>query len=535
MKATPHLAYTPCFGEYQCAKLEVPLDWNETTPGPKAQIAIIRLPAQVPVTDPRYGGAIIINPGGPGESGVNEVLTRGKLFQSIADNRNVSLTVSDGQKYFDLVSFDPRGINNSTPHLQCFPDAMARRVWEAQASAEGLLESTDRSFDLMWARAKALGQACADDGTGIAQFINTAPVVADMVAIIERHGEWREQEAKHLLKALSGNQRQAAAERTRWRRGEEQLQYWGFSYGTILGQTFATLQPSRVSRFVLDGVVDIGDYYSGDWKKNLRVTDQIVDKFAEYCFRAGPSKCAFHAGSAQTVKRRLDDLLAAIKEEPVFAVTAAYGPDIFTYSDLLLELRESLYLPLLKFPEIAKLLAALETPHIKRSAEIIADHLSQAEYRATQEASGYGGFVTAAIDCSDALDLTSLNKTDIHAYAKYLVEQSNYLGRSWVSIRTHCSGWVTRPKWPFDYTTAGGKADILFVGNTLDPVTPMANARAMAAMWQGSGLLEVAGEGHCTYAVESACAKDIIGHYFQTGEMPAPGKVCEVDKRPFDV
>jgi pimeloyl-ACP methyl ester carboxylesterase len=130
------------------------LDWNETKPGPRAAIAVIRLPAQVPVTNPRYGGAILINPGGPGGSGVNEVLTRGKLFQSIADMRNASsksshLALDDSLKYFDLIGFDPRAVNNSTPHLHCFPDGMARQIWDAQASAEGLFDSSDHSFNLM--------------------------------------------------------------------------------------------------------------------------------------------------------------------------------------------------------------------------------------------------------------------------------------------------------------------------------------------------------------------------------------------------
>jgi hypothetical protein len=74
----------------------------------------------------------------------------------------------------------------------------------------------------------------------------------------------------------------------------------------------------------------------------------------------------------------------------------------------------------------------------------------------------------------------------------------------------------------------------LFVGNILDPVTPVSNAHENAAMWEGSGVLEVRGEGHCTYAVESACMNRVIGRYFQTGEMPARGKVCEVDRKPFE-
>ena len=69
----------------------------------------------------------------------------------------------------------------------------------------------------MWARTRAVGQACADNGTGIARHMNTPVVVADMVAIIERHGEWREQESIRLLPSLMGSkQKQTILERTRW-------------------------------------------------------------------------------------------------------------------------------------------------------------------------------------------------------------------------------------------------------------------------------------------------------------------------------
>jgi pimeloyl-ACP methyl ester carboxylesterase len=458
-----------------------------------------------------------------------------------ASSKSSNLALDDNLKYFDLIGFDPRGVNNSTPHLHCFPDSIARQIWDAQASAEGLFESSDDSFDLMWARAKALGQACSDDGTGIAQFMNTPVVVADMVAIIERHGEWREQEARLLLERaedMSSDKTGVILERTRWKRGEEVLQYWGFSYGTILGQTFAALQPSRVSRLVLDGVVDIGDYYRGDWMKNLLLADQIVGKFYEYCHRAGPSNCAFYSGSsARDIKKRLHNLLGVIKENPVFIGTSeTYGPKIFTYSDVMLEIRESLYEPLDRFPQIATLLAALASPLSRSSVEVIAGYKFRADYRITHKSSGDGVFVPTGIFCSDGPDLTSTNKSSLLAYAEPLAAQSKYVGASWITHRLECSGWVTRPRWEFDYRNAGGKTrhPILFVGNTLDPVTPLSNAHENAAMWEGSGVLEVRGEGHCTYAVESACTNRVIGRYFQTGDMPERGKVCEVDRKPFE-
>ena len=534
------MEYYPCFGEYQCTRLEVPLDWNETTPGTRAAIAIIRIPAQVHVTDPRYGGAILTNPGGPGESGVGHVLTQGKKFQAIADGRAVeSTTLDSSSKSFDWIGFDPRGVNNTTPLLECFPEGMARQVWDAQVSAEGFFGSSDQSFNNMWARSQALGQACADNGTGIAQHMNTPPVVADMVAIIEAHGSWREQEAKSLLAMdVTTEQKLTVLERTRWKKGEEQLLYWGFSYGSILGQTFATLQPGRVSRAVMDGVADIGDYYRGDWLKNLQVTDRIVDKFCEYCHLAGPSKCDFFTGSSsEDIKKRLDNLLATLKENPVFtSPTDSHSPEIFTCSDFMAEFEESLYNPVL-FPDIATLLAALADPSTSKSSSIISGYKSSASYRSAALPTDDGNTIPPrGIRCSDSPDFTTENKSVSLLHAQTIVGQSKYMGANWVPLRMDCVGWASRPKWGFDYTTAGGKTKepMLFVGNTLDPVTPVLNARNMAAMWEGSGVAELNGEGHCTYAANSTCMNGVIGRYFQTGELPAPGTVCKVDRRPFE-
>jgi pimeloyl-ACP methyl ester carboxylesterase len=86
--------------------------------------------------------------------------------------------------------------------------------------------------------------------------------VEDMVAIVEALGEYREQRARGIAKGKNMVLSETVKERTRWKRGKEKLLYWGFSYGTVLGATFAAMHPDRIGRLVLDGVVDTDDYYA---------------------------------------------------------------------------------------------------------------------------------------------------------------------------------------------------------------------------------------------------------------------------------
>lgn len=117
-----------------------------------------------------------------------------------------------------------------------------------------------------WARAMALGGSCTQpEGPKLSRFINTTPGVTNIIEIIERHAEWREVQAWSLFKSepnLTSSEKQAVTGRTRWRKGEEQLQYWAFSYGVVLGATFAAIQPHRVKRLINDGACDAEAMFS---------------------------------------------------------------------------------------------------------------------------------------------------------------------------------------------------------------------------------------------------------------------------------
>ncbi|RDW56368.1 hypothetical protein BP5796_13243 [Coleophoma crateriformis] len=366
INATKYMNYTPCFGRYECALLDVPMDWNapDSTPS-RVSLAVMRLPAKVPVTDPRYGG--------PSGSGIRLLMLSGNETATVVDSElSVSDTMSRSEaKYFDIVSFDPRGVNNTYPHLKCFPGSFPSDVWGYQIEAEGIPGSSSVAISNAWARSKALAAGCSQDNE-IIEHMNTVAVVADMVQIIEKHGEWRQKQANLWLSSKAGKiitsgkgigdiySREAIIERTKWRQGQEKLQYWGFSYGTVLGSTFASLHPDRSERVAIDGVVNTTDYYQAAWLTNLQDTDKIIDKFYEYCHLAGPGKCSLNTGNSTPadIEILIEDLLTRLQEDPISVqASMTRGPEIITYSDIMELIRVTLYKPFVKFAPMADLLA----------------------------------------------------------------------------------------------------------------------------------------------------------------------------------
>jgi hypothetical protein len=132
--------------------------------------------------------------GGPGGFGVKQVLTGGKdvqrIIDSVIDPFSISTHLLDSMpKYFDIIRFNPGGINNTTPQLSCFLNSYDRSVWKIQSDAEGIL-GTDSSFIFKWASAIAFGEGCSKtaEETEIGLFMNTPSVVQDMGRLLKRSG-----------------------------------------------------------------------------------------------------------------------------------------------------------------------------------------------------------------------------------------------------------------------------------------------------------------------------------------------------------
>ncbi|MCJ1408557.1 hypothetical protein MMC19_002632 [Ptychographa xylographoides] len=549
------LKYVPCFGEHQCARLEVPMDWNETTPGEsdRVVIAILKKPSKVDVTDPRYGGVILFNPGGPGGSGVSFLLQSSSGFEQLLDSPFESVsrgqsTAPEEEKYFDLLSWDPRGVNNTTPAHGCITDPVARQTWMAQDLAIGCSLQDQDVFRNIWSRDRLYGQTCVNTDTTatasrlggqqhLVQHIGTANVVRDMVEIIERHGEWREQQADTLLSHIPHTPEQSAAiqRRTAWHRGEEQLQYWGFSYGSMLGQAFASMQPHRVERMVLDGVVDPDDYTTNKWTKNIVDIDAITSAFADACFAAGPAECAFHStAGADAIVANFTRVLDELKAEPI-AVIANGVPVTITYTGAIYSIFQLYYFPVRSFRLVGTLLHEFST----RNTTALAHLVSGPDSRVCDLRSGATvdfSFATPAIVCTDGDGYANRFKTqdEYAAYGALLRKQSPIFGDRWARISLPCSGFDARAKWRFEGPFGGKTANpVIFASQSLDPVTPLMNAVRGTELFEGSVVIEVKGAGHCSLSTPSLGAMLAVRNYFRTGELPENGTRYEPSMWPF--
>ncbi|KAF4181789.1 hypothetical protein CNMCM8927_002666 [Aspergillus lentulus] len=520
------LEYHDCFNGFQCARLEVPMDYHRANgQGRQMAIAIARLPAKVPVTDSRYGGAVLINPGGPGGSGVGQALMFGRDMQMIVDAETdpalPTKTAHLSARYFDIIGFDPRGVNNTTPGFSCFPNLFSQRNWELQAEADGMLGSSHDSLMRNWQRALALGAACSEalqstpEGTdeALGEHLNTPPVARDMLEIIERHGEWRERQGQteqRMYDRMYGyDQQQSIVTRTKWKRGQEKLLYWGRSYGTVLGSTFATMFPDRMERVLLDAVVDVDKYYTGEGPDVIADADAIFDRFAFYCDSAGLDGCPFYRqGGPAAIKAAYLELEAALYNASVpVARSATRGPEVVTWTDLKSVLRYSVYQPLFVFPLLAHFAKSL--------AEGDGSPMADFKQRSRSPSCPSDQCLQTGPWSGECLEKGA---NELHAMSAILCSDAPYL-RDMDQTR-------------FQEAWASQKARSFTLGDYWATITGL-GAKKMSESFPGSVVLQQDSEGHTTLAAPSLCVSKAIRAYFQNGVLPDPGTVCSADLKPL--
>ena len=229
------LAWKKCDGIFECAQLQVPLDYSNPG-GEKAQIAMKRL-----VTNSAQRiGTLVMNPGGPGGSGLEHMTTEGVTGRFTEPSR----------EYFDVLSFDPRGVGASQPTIHCRTD-------------EELDADTSTRYD-----------TTTPDGR------------QEALASIEKMGQECQQRSPEITKFASTDYTARDLDIMRAALGEDRLNFLGLSYGTFLGLIYADLFPQRVGRFILDGVLDPSYNINQVSATQARGFEKSINQFITECLPA---------------------------------------------------------------------------------------------------------------------------------------------------------------------------------------------------------------------------------------------------------
>jgi hypothetical protein len=139
----------------------------------------------------------------------------------------------------------------------------------------------------------------------------------------------------------------------------------------VLGQYFAAMYPSKVSRLVIDGVADANDYRAGEWYSNLNDTDAVLLSFFEFCHQAGPSKCPLYGSTVSNIRKRVDTIIDSLSQAPIPIPFSSKGPAMMTKKVLHQLMFKALYGPTVMFPILANSLIAIETGNISALTAII--------------------------------------------------------------------------------------------------------------------------------------------------------------------
>ncbi|EGX97180.1 proteinase, putative [Cordyceps militaris CM01] len=567
------LSYRPCYDGYECARLTVPMDWRAADRDPRVVVlAVIRLPATVPASDRSFGGTVITNPGGPGGSGVDSMLGGGAQRLRDALDR-------PGRRHYEILSFDPRGVGRSWPRANCLPhNDLARDAFAYEERGVGIVDGSVPAAvpRLLGLYRSLLGRCAAESEAGapgaeIMGYMSTPSVARDMVHIVDKIDEQLKAEGLSVEEEEEEEDgveedRRELRKRGHHKKDVPRLQYVGYSYGTILGNYFASLFPERVGRLILDGVVDAEDYSSGPgWVTSTIDADNITAHFYTGCHAAGASVCPLVQpgdASGAAIQARVEAFIADLADAPLpITSTPGGGVSALTAADVRIAAAITNYAPGRSFKPLAAALAALLAGNATSFVALL-DTLGA--FPQLREACAAGGRdslrvpvmqlaaneASIATRCADGEDVTGRDLAWWRDFVASERRTSSTFGSFWSKIRLPCAGFRFPRHWFFDgpFTTppyertrhgrpVPGKpaAPLLFLSSRLDPVTPLRSARRMAAAHPGAVVVVQESMGHCALgSANSACTKGIASEYMETGKVPSRETVCQSDFDPWN-
>ena len=439
-------------GDDECARIEVPLDYDH--PGRRRiELALLRNAADVPA---QRVGPLLVNPGGPGSPGTRTAADASFYFGDPVLER------------FDIIGFDPRGTGSSTA-VDCLTDAQLDEYIAGDPDPDTPAEVQEFADSL-----ELMGQGCAERSGALAPHVSTVEAARDL----------------DVIRAVLG---------------QDTLDYFGFSYGTKLGATYADLFPDRAGRLVLDGAVDL-DLPNRDLAlQQARGFEVALTAYVDDCL---DGDCFLGSSRAEALGA-ITGFLDEVDREPIpvgdrnlEVGNAFYGIVAPLYNDD--------YWPLLTqaltgaMNGNAQTLMFLSDTYTSRNPDgTYADNSSEAIY---------------AINCLD--DPWHIDIDQVPAQYADFEEASPTFGRVFAWGLTGCSGLAVEPAEQRPTVTAEGAAPILVIGTTRDPATPYRWAVALADQLASAVLVSRDGDGHTGYNQGNKCVDDVVEEYLFDGAVP---------------
>jgi pimeloyl-ACP methyl ester carboxylesterase len=453
------IAWTSCGNGFQCGTVQVPLDYAHPSAG-TIDIAVNRKPATRP--DQRIG-SLLINPGGPGASGIDWIVASAPAFSLLNQG-------------FDLVGFDPRGVGRSAP-VRCLSGPQE----DAFIALDGVLDDYKEEQAAIQAD-MAYAAGCAQMSARVLPFVDTASAAKDMDLI-------------------------------RIALGDNQLTYLGFSYGTYLGEWYAHLFPTHIRALVLDAVLDPSLTDNALNISQAASFEQNLQAFLADCNsrKSTTPRCAYAQSGDPATK--LNALMARLDANPM-----PVGKRMLTRALALTGVSWELYSQT-SWPDLDNGLTQADLGN----GSLL---LSFADSYAGRSPNGtYTNEIDAnyAVNCLDHPAPTNVAAYDQLGPA--FTQASPFFGPSFQYSSLPCAYWGAKPTGHPGPLTVKGAPPILLVGGTNDPATPFAWAQAAHSQMAGSVLVTRTGNGHGSYGV-SVCATLAELRYLINLTVPPDGTVC---------
>jgi pimeloyl-ACP methyl ester carboxylesterase len=455
------------FGDrrYECARLQVPLDYDAPD-GRGAELGVLRLEA----TGERIG-SLVVNPGGPGVSGMSAVPA---LF---GDGPGAESPLA---RRFDVVGLDPRGVGASTPTIDCLTDAereVERGDLDVDPSPAGVAATEQEN--------QQYAQRC------------TERVGADVLAHVGTRDAARDLDV--LRAAL----------------GDPKLTYLGFSYGTRLGSAYAEAFPQNVRALVLDGALD----------PSQSTIDRSVAQAAGFqqAFDAFAADCATHRNCPLGTDRTRAVANFQALTRPLVDKPLAVGKRTLTFADAITGVTQALYVSS-AWPALAQALSGLargDGTVLLVLADLYDDRRADGSYGNALEA-------FEAISCVDEQRTTDPATIADGAGRELAAAPYRDAGRGPVAARDKCTYWPVPPTSTPHIPQVTGLPPTVVVSTTGDPATPY-QAGVDLAQALGGTLLRVEGDQHGAVLAGSSCVDDAVSAYVVDLTVPPAGTACRLD------